>query len=413
MSRDVIEAVHDLARERELDADMLLDAIEDGLLAAYRKLPATERFSAVEVDELGDWRVYALDIPEDIAERLVAEALERRYGELERVEQETGRRQTTLVRDEDLDIDWSGVPEESITRRDVTPEGFGRIAASTARQVIARRLEAAERELVYEEYKGRIGEVALGIIQQVDQHYDAYLDIGGHTEALLPRSEQIQNEYFSRQNRVRALIIDVKEESSGPQIILSRRDPRFVAALFAEEVPEVQDGTVEIVNVAREPGIRAKIAVLSHLSSVDAVGACVGPRGARIRPVVSELHGERVDIVPVGEPAKMIARALQPARVREVYVDEEAKEATVVVPADQRALALGAQGANVRLASRLLGWTIDVKTDAEFAASSVADASEEAAGRCAAVLSSGKRCPNATVKNSPYCGIAAHQALAE
>lgn len=411
MSRDIIEAVHDMAKERELDADLLLDAIEDGLLAAYRKLPDAARFASVEVDELGDWRVYALDIPEDLGSRLLDEALERRYEELERLEEESGRHQNTLIHDEDLEIDWNEVPDELITKRDVTPEGFGRIATAQARQVIARRIQAAERDLVYGEYHDRIGEVVLGIVQQVDQRHDAYLDLG-RAEALLPRGEQIQGEYFTRSNRVHALIIDVKEDTSGPQIILSRCDPRFVSALFAEEVPEIADGTVEIVSVAREPGYRAKIAVLSHLPSVDAVGACVGPRGARIRPVVSELRGERVDIVPFGDPAKMIARALQPARIREVYVDEEAKEATVVVPADQRALALGTNGANIRLASRLLGWKIDIKTDAEFAADALVKTDEEVAGRCGVTLSSGKRCPNATLPGSIYCGIPAHQKLA-
>jgi transcription termination/antitermination protein NusA len=203
-------------------------------------------------------------------------------------------------------------------------------------------------------------------------------------------------------------------------VILSRRDPELIKTLFELEVPEIADGLVEIRGVAREPGYRSKIAVESHAQGVDPVGACVGPRGSRVRMVVSELRGEKIDIIPWNpEPARFVAKALSPARVREVYLDDEAKEATVVVPDDQLALAIGKEGMNARLAARLTGWKVDIKSDTEFATEEAEAAfagegeeDSEFTGRCAAVLSTGKRCPNAALPGSRYCGVPAHQELA-
>ena len=204
-------------------------------------------------------------------------------------------------------------------------------------------------------------------------------------------------------------------------MILSRRDPELIKTLFELEVPEIADGLVEIRGVAREPGYRSKIAVESHAQGVDPVGACVGPRGSRVRMVVSELRGEKIDIIPWNnEPARFVAKALSPARVREVYLDDEGKEATVVVPDDQLALAIGKEGMNARLAARLTGWKIDITSDSEFAQQE-ADAAfgggepgdeNDISGRCAAVLSNGKRCPNGSLEGSKYCGVPAHQELA-
>jgi transcription termination/antitermination protein NusA len=203
-------------------------------------------------------------------------------------------------------------------------------------------------------------------------------------------------------------------------VILSRRDPELIRTLFELEVPEIADGLVEIRAVAREPGYRSKIAVESHAQGVDPVGACVGPRGSRVRMVVSELRGEKIDIIPWNpEPARFVAKALSPARVREVYLDDDAKEATIVTPDDQLALAIGKEGMNARLAARLTGWKIDIKSDSEFAAEE-ADAAYagggeedgEFTGRCSAILSTGKRCPNAALPGSRYCGVPAHQELA-
>jgi len=212
----------------------------------------------------------------------------------------------------------------------------------------------------------------------------------------------------------------VRSGTKGPQVILSRRDPELIKTLFELEVPEIADGLVTIEGVAREPGYRSKIAVQSHTQGVDPVGACVGPRGSRVRMVVSELRGEKIDIIPWNnEPARFVAKALSPARVREVYLDDDGKEATVVVPDDQLALAIGKEGMNARLAARLTGWKIDIQSDTEFAQAEADIAfgggegeGEDISGRCSAILSNGKRCPNASLPGSKYCGVPAHQELA-
>jgi transcription termination/antitermination protein NusA len=217
--------------------------------------------------------------------------------------------------------------------------------------------------------------------------------------------------------RVKAVITDVSAEGKGPSVVVSRRSPELIKALFELEVPEVADALVEIVGVAREPGYRSKIAVVSHADGVDPVGACVGPRGSRVRMVVSELRGEKIDIIPHNdEPARFVAKALSPARVREVLVDDDAKQATVVVPDDQLSLAIGREGQNARLAAKLTGWRVDIKSETEFSESAeeleYEEAEQEFDGRCAAVLSAGRRCPNAALPGSRYCGLPQHQALA-
>ncbi|MBA3476742.1 MAG: transcription termination factor NusA, partial [Actinobacteria bacterium] len=233
-------------------------------------------------------------------------------------------------------------------------------------------------------------------------------------------SEQVDGERYEQGSRIKAVITEVRSGTKGPQVILSRRDPELIKTLFELEVPEIADGLVEIRGVAREPGYRAKIAVESHAQGVDPVGACVGPRGSRVRMVVSELRGEKIDIIPWNtEPARFVAKALSPARVREVYIDDETKEATVVVPNDQLALAIGKDGLNARLAARLTGWKVDIQSDEEFAqaeaeAAFAGDGDSEGgdySGRCAAILSNGKRCPNAALLGTRYCGVPAHQVL--
>jgi N utilization substance protein A len=212
------------------------------------------------------------------------------------------------------------------------------------------------------------------------------------------------------------VIKDVSNSTKGPSIIVSRRDPELIKQLFELEVPEIADGLVEITGVAREPGYRSKIAVVSHVDGVDPVGACVGPRGSRVRMVVSELRGEKIDIIPYNdEPARFVAKALSPARVREVLVDDAGKQATVIVPDDQLSLAIGREGQNARLAARLTGWRIDIRSETEFAAEEAEHGyeEEEVQGRCAAILANGRRCPNAALPGSRYCGLPAHQALAE
>jgi len=417
MSQEIIEGIQTIEREKGIEEGVLITALEDALRAAYKKTPGATRHAEVKLDDAGEFRVYGIEIPEDIETRLVEEAREARITELEQLEEETGERQHTLITDDDLDLDWSQVPAEQIVRTDVTPDNFGRIAAQTAKQVIQQRIREAERAIMYEEYVDRQGEVVTGIVQQAGDRNNVLVDLG-RVESLLPRSEQVDGERYEQGSRIKAVIAEVRSGTKGPQVILSRRDPELIRALFELEVPEIADGLVEIRGVAREPGYRSKIAVESHMQGVDPVGACVGPRGSRVRMVVSELRGEKIDIIPWNtEPARFVAKALSPARVREVYIDDETKEATVVVPNDQLALAIGKEGLNARLATRLTGWKIDIQSEQEFAQAEAelayagSEDGEEFSGRCAAVLSNGKRCPNAALPGSRYCGVPAHQAL--
>jgi transcription termination/antitermination protein NusA len=417
MSQEIIDAVRDIEREKGIESGTLVAALEDALLAAYKKMPGSSRHATVEIDDQGDFRVYSIELPPDVEERLIEEARERKLEELEALEAESGERSHTLISDDELDVDWSDIPEDQIKRADVTPENFGRIAAQTAKQVILQRIREAERAMMYDEYVDRVSEVVTGIVQQAGDRNNVLVDLG-KVEALLPRSEQVDGERYEQGSRIKAVITEVRSGTKGPQVILSRRDPELIKTLFELEVPEIADGLVEIRGVAREPGYRSKIAVESHAQGVDPVGACVGPRGSRVRMVVSELRGEKIDIIPWNpEPARFVAKALSPARVREVYIDDDTKEATVVVPDDQLALAIGKEGLNARLAARLTGWRVDIQSDSEFAQAE-ADAAygggdgEELTGRCAAVLSNGKRCPNEALPGSRYCGLPAHQELA-
>ncbi len=419
MSQEIVDAVRDIEREKGIETGTLVAALEDALLAAYKKTPGATRHATVELDDRGDFRVFSIDIPADIETRLLDEARERALDELEKIEEETGEKNHTLLSDDDLELDLSQVPEEQIQREDVTPDNFGRIAAQTAKQVILQRIREAEREMMYDEYIDRVGEVVTGIVQQTGDRRNILVDLG-KVEALLPGPEQVDGERYEQGSRIKAVIREVRTGTKGPQVILSRRDPELIKTLFELEVPEIADGLVVIRGVAREPGYRSKIAVESHAQGVDPVGACVGPRGSRVRMVVSELRGEKIDIIPWNaEPARFVAKALSPARVREVYLDDESKDATVVVPDDQLALAIGKEGMNARLAARLTGWKIDIVSDSEFAQQE-ADAAygggegeegEDYSGRCGAVLSNGKRCPNASLPGSKYCGVPAHQAL--
>jgi N utilization substance protein A len=419
MSREIIEAVRTIEKEKGIEEDTLIHALEDALQAAYKKTPGSSRHASVELDpDSGDFRVYAIELPKDIEERLIEEARERAITELEEQEQETGEHSHVLVSDDDLQIDWSDIDPALVKRTDVTPENFGRIAAQTAKQVILQRIREAEREMMYEEYIDRVSEVVTGIVQQAGDRNNVLVDLG-KVEALLPRSEQVDGERYEQGSRIKAVITEVRSGTKGPQVILSRRDPELIKTLFELEVPEIADGLVDIKGVAREPGYRSKIAVESHAQGVDPVGACVGPRGSRVRMVVSELRGEKIDIIPWNpEPARFVAKALSPARVREVYIDDETREATVIVPDDQLALAIGKEGLNARLAARLTGWKVDIQSDTEFAQAEAEAAfagadGDDFTGRCVAILSTGKRCPNAALPGSRFCGVPAHQELAK
>ncbi len=408
MSKEIIEATRALAAEKGIAADKLFVALEDALLSAYKKTPGSARYAKVELDhETGDFKVFELMIPPELEAQLIVETID----EETTVDPETGE----LREPEEPEIDPVKFAEyeDQIETRDVTPDNFGRIAAQTAKQVILQRIREAERDMMFEEYRDRVGELITGLVQQKDARY-TLIQLRERVEALLPKSEQVEGERYEHSQRIKAVIKEVSASTKGPSIIVSRRDPELIRKLFELEVPEIADGLVEITDVAREPGYRSKIAVISHADGVDPVGACVGPRGSRVRMVVSELRGEKIDIIPYNdEPARFVAKALSPARVREVLVDDDGKQATVVVPDDQLALAIGREGQNARLAARLTGWRVDIRSETEFAAEESTQGynEEETGGRCGAVLSSGRRCPNAALPGSRFCGLPTHQAL--
>jgi N utilization substance protein A len=315
---EFMEALAQIARDRGLSVDVLLDALLNALLAAYKRRPDAAEEAMVVIDrDSGEFRVYG----------------------------------------QELDAEGNVVREW-----DDTPENFGRIAAQTAKQVILQRIREAERDQKYEEYAGREGDIVTGIIQQNDTRY-TLLDLG-RVEALMPLAEQIPYERYEHGARLKAYIVEVRRMPKGPQIVVSRTHPGLIRRLFELEVPEIASGVVEIKAIAREPGHRTKLAVASNDPNVDPVGACVGARGARVRMVTNELRGERIDIVPFSsDPAEFLKRALQPARVEEVRLDEESGTATVIVQDYQLSLAIGKEGQNARLAARLTGWRIDIKSE--------------------------------------------------
>ncbi len=410
MSREIVEAIKGLEQEKGIDAETLMGALEDALLSAYKKTPEAAKYARVDLDrDTADFRVFELILPPELEEKLVAQAIEEQEQE---IDPETG--ELREPEEPELDPELIAPYEDQITSRDVTPGDFGRIAAQTAKQVILQRIREAERHMMFEEYQDRVGELITGIIQQSDNRY-TLVQLRERVEALLPRSEQVWNERYDHGMRVKAVITEVNAEGKGPGIVVSRRNSELIKQLFELEVPEVADDLVEIVGVAREPGYRSKIAVISHADGVDPVGACVGPRGSRVRMVVSELRGEKIDIIPYNEePARFVAKALSPARVREVLVDDEKQEATVIVPDDQLSLAIGREGQNARLAAKLTGWKVDIKSETEFSQEEdelTYEEGEDVDGRCAAVLSAGRRCPNASLQGSRYCGLPQHQAL--
>src|SRR5215471_14755189 len=411
MSREIVEAVRGLAAEKNISHEKLMEALEDALLCAYKKTPGAARYAKVEMDgESGDFKVWELKIPPELEEQLLVDPS---TDQEPTVDPETGELREPP--EPELDMEKLKEFEDQIEIEDVTPHDFGRIAAQTAKQVILQRIREAERDMMFEEYRDRVGELITGIVQQSDSRY-TLVQLRERVEALLPKSEQVDGERYDHSQRIKAVIKEVSNSTKGPSIIVSRRDPELIKQLFELEVPEIADGLVEITGVAREPGYRSKIAVVSHVDGVDPVGACVGPRGSRVRMVVSELRGEKIDIIPYNdEPARFVAKALSPARVREVLVDDDGKQATVIVPDDQLSLAIGREGQNARLAARLTGWRVDIRSETEFAAEE-AEAGyeeEELQGRCAAILSNGRRCPNAALAGSRYCGLETHQALNE
>lgn len=299
---------------------------------------------------------------------------------------------------------------------DVTPPDLTRMLAHVMRQTFYQRLNEIHNEQLMEEYGGRMGDIVTGIVQQ--SHRRMTLVDLGRVEAMLPPSEQVPTERYENGQRIKVYLLEIREPGRGPSLTVSRRHEGLLQGLFELEVPEIYDGLVEIKAVAREAGLRSKVAVHSNEAGIDPVGACVGPRGSRVRAVVSELRNEKIDIIQWDpDPARFIAKALSPARVREVYLDEDEQQAEVIVPDDQLSLAIGREGQNARLAVKLSDWKIDIKpesqaTDYETEDEGWEPEEDSALHRCRAVLSNGRRCANTALSGSLFCGIPSHQAQA-
>jgi N utilization substance protein A len=343
MITDLLRTVEQVSRDKGIDAKILIEALEEAVRSAVKKKFGIEYELEVSFNmEIGEIEVFEF-------KEVVDEVTDKRI-------------QVSLEQARELDPE-SEIGDSLGMKMDT--DALGRIAAQSAKQVIMQRLREAERDAVYGEFKDRRGEIVNGIVQRIDK--GAIIANLGKAEAELPVREQIPKEAYTQGDRVRAYIYDVKQFSRGPQIVLSRTHPNFLSALFESEVPEVSEGIVTIMQVAREPGSRAKIAVASKDKDVDPVGACVGMKGSRVQAVVQELRGEKIDIVPWDpDQAKFVCNALAPAEILRVIVDEENRAMEVVVPDDQLSLAIGKKGQNVRLASRVTNWKLDVRSESEY-----------------------------------------------
>ncbi|MCI6751503.1 MAG: transcription termination factor NusA [Selenomonas bovis] len=345
-----LEALKELAREKGVEEEVLFDAIEAALISAYKRNFGSAQNVRVVLDRTtGAYHVYAI--------KTVVETVEDDVQEISLAQARTIR--------PDYEVD-------DVLEIEVTPANFGRIAAQTAKQVVVQRVREAERGIIYEEFMSREGDIITGLVSRAENR-NVFIDLG-KTEAVLTPTEQIAGETYEHGDRIKAYIVEVKKTSKGPQIVVSRTHPGLLKRLFELEVPEIQEGIVEIKSVAREPGMRSKIAVYSKDDDVDPVGSCVGHKGMRVQAVVDELGSEKIDIVKWNEDsAKFIANALSPAKVVSVAVNEDEKVSRVVVPDYQLSLAIGKEGQNARLAAKLTGWKIDIKSESQ-AADEVLDA---------------------------------------
>ncbi len=355
MNIEFLEAIEELETEKHMPKDMLIEAIESALVSAYKKNYGTSQNVRVNIDrQTGDINVYM--------RRDIVEVVEDEFS------------QASLEEAQEIDPEYE---IGDVIEYQVTPQDFGRIAAQTAKQVVIQRIREAERGMIYDDYVGRTGEVVTGIVQRVANN-TVFINMG-RAEGILSANEQIEGEHFKPNDRVKVYVMDVKRTSKGPQVFLSRTHPALVKKLFELEVPEIQDGTIEIKNVAREAGSRSKIAVCTYDENVDPIGSCVGPRGQRVQAVVDELGGEKIDIINWSEdPGRMISAALSPSKVEMVLINSEEKSAVVVVPDYQLSLAIGKEGQNVRLAARLCGWKIDIKSHSVWEAAEKNYVSEDA-----------------------------------
>lgn len=346
MNKEFIQAIEDLEKERQISKDVLIEAIESALVSAYKKNYGTSQNVRVDIDrENGDIAVLMrMDVVEEIEDEL-----------------------TQISVDEAREIDYR-YQAGDIVEYQVTPRDFGRIAAQTAKQVVVQRIREAERGMIFDDYITRQGEIVTGTVQRISNE-TMFINLG-RTEGILSANEQVPGERYKVNDRLKVYIMDVKKTTKGPQVFLSRSHPGLVKRLFELEVPEIEDGTVEIKGIAREAGSRTKMAVYTRYEDVDPVGACVGTRGMRVQAIVDELHGEKIDIITWSEdPVELIASVLSPAKVEAVILAEDGeKSAIVVVPDYQLSLAIGKEGQNVRLAARVSGWKIDIKSHTQYEA---------------------------------------------
>ena len=343
MNKEFIDAIYDLEKEKGISKDILIEAIESALVSAYKKNYGTSQNVRVNSDrEEGDIDVFMrMDVVEEIEDELT---------------------QISLEEAQEIDPRYE---VGDVVEYQVTPKDFGRIAAQTAKQVVVQRIREAERGMVFDNYIERQGEMVTGVVQRISNG-TIFVDMG-KTEALLPVTEQVPGEKYNVNDRIKVYIMDVKKTAKGPQVFLSRSHPAIVKRLFELEVPEIQDGTVEIKSIAREAGSRTKMAVYTEDENVDPVGACVGNRGVRVQAVVDELFGEKIDIITWSDdPKVLIKNVLSPAKVEEVIIDDDEKSALAIVPDYQLSLAIGKEGQNVRLAARLCGWKIDIKSHSQY-----------------------------------------------
>lgn len=345
MNAELIGALEQLEEERGIAKDIILEAIEAALVSAYKRNFSSAQNVRVTVDRTsGDIRVYAQkEIVEEVADGRLEVSLEE-------------------ARVKNPSLALGDIFEVEIKHRD-----FGRIAAQTAKQVVVQRIREAERGLIYEEYSSREGDIVTGLVLRQDRSTKAvYVELGKNVEGILPANEQIQGEKFTEGQHIKAYVIEVKKTTKGPAIALSRTHPNLLKRLFELEVPEIHDGIVEIRAISREAGARSKMAVYSRDENVDPVGSCVGPKGLRVQAIVNELQGEKIDVVPWSQdPGRFVANALSPAKVVSVDVDEPGRIARVVVPDFQLSLAIGKEGQNARLAAKLTGWKIDIKSETQ------------------------------------------------
>lgn len=343
MNREFIEAIDALEKEKDISKDILIEAIESALVSAYKKNYGTSQNVRVNIDrEEGDIDVFMRkDVVEEVEDDMVEISLE-----------------------EALEID-PRYEAGDVVEYQVTPRDFGRIAAQTAKQVVVQRIREAERGMIFDDYITRQGEIITGTVQRISNE-TIFVNMG-KAEGILAATERVPGEKYDINDRIKVYIMDVKKTTKGPQVFLSRSHPGLVKRLFELEVPEIEDGTVEIKSIAREAGSRTKIAVYTQDDNVDPVGACVGTRGSRVQSIVDELFGEKIDIITWSDdPEILISNVLSPAKVEKVIIDEDEKAATVIVPDYQLSLAIGKEGQNVRLAAKLCGWKIDIKSHTQY-----------------------------------------------